>query len=211
MKVIGLSGSIGMGKTTVCKQINRLGVPVHNADACVHALLARGGRGVGPVAARFPTSFQRGQIHRPTLASLVFNNKAALADLEAILHPLVRQETDAWIKTQRRLGHNVVVLEVPLLFEGKSDHQLAALYDEIWVVSAPAFLQQQRVMRRGGISPESFKARLARQLPDAKKRQKADLVILTGLGLFASMAYLKKQRHRLHGRGTAYSPTWKSL
>jgi len=178
MRVLGLTGGIGMGKSTAAAMLRRLSVPVHDADAAVHALLAPGGKGVAAVARAFPEAARDGSIDRRLLAGLVFADPLALARLEAILHPLVRAAEMRFLKLRRRRRSTLVALDIPLLFETGAERRV----DRVLVVSAPAFLQRRRVLARPGATPASFAAALARQTPDAVKRRRADEVVASGLG-----------------------------
>ncbi len=178
MKILGLTGSVGMGKSTAAGMLRRLGVPVHDADAAVHRLLAKGGGAVAAVEEAFPGVRREGAIDRKALGARVFGNPEALRRLEAILHPKVRAETEAWLQRQRRRRVPLVVLDVPLLFEGGD----LARYDAVVVVSAPGFVQRARVLRRPGMTEERYRQILAQQLPDREKRRRAQFVVSTGLG-----------------------------
>ncbi len=178
MLVIGVTGSIGMGKTTATGVLRRLGLPVHDADAAVHGLFARGGAAVRPVGDAFPAAARNGAIDRKALGAAVFGNPAALARLEAIVHPLVRQVARRFLDRCRRRRASMAVLDVPLLFETGGD----ALCDVTILVSAPAFIQAQRVLRRPGMTRQRLADIRARQMPDAEKRRRADFVVSTGLG-----------------------------
>lgn len=153
MKILGLTGSVGMGKSTAAGMLRRLGVPVHDADAAVHRLLAKGGGAVAAVEEAFPGVRREGAIDRKALGARVFGNPEALRRLEAILHPKVRAETEAWLQRQRRRRVPLVVLDVPLLFEGGD----LARYDAVVVVSAPGFVQRARVLRRPGMTEERYR------------------------------------------------------
>ena len=177
MFVLGLTGSIAMGKSTAAKIFRSLGVPVFDADADVHGLLAPGGAAVEAVGAAFPDCRSDGAIDRGRLARLAFGDAAALARLEAILHPLVRDAERRFLARAAAARRPLVVLDIPLLFETGSERRV----DAVAVVSAPAFLQRQRVLRRAGMTAERLAAIGARQLPDAEKRRRADFVIATGL------------------------------
>lgn len=177
MLVIGLTGSIGMGKSSAAVMLRRLGLPVHDADAAVHKLMAQGGAAVAAVEAAFPGVVQDGQVDRGRLGAKVLGDDAALKRLEAILHPLVRAEARAFLAKQARQRRPLVVLDIPLLFETGGD----ALCDAVIVVSAPLFAQRARVLRRPGMTEAKMQAILARQLPDAQKRRRADFVVQTGL------------------------------
>lgn len=175
MIVIGLTGSIGMGKSTVAAMFAEEGAPSFDSDAAVHALYAPGGAAVAPVEAAFPGVTRDGGIDRTTLSARVVGNAEAIKQLEAIVHPLVRQAQADFLQSNRDAGTAVVVLDIPLLFEsGKSD-----LFDKIVVVSAPPEVQRARVLSRPGMTEEKFEALLARQTPDAEKRARADFVIDT--------------------------------
>jgi dephospho-CoA kinase len=178
MIVLGLTGSIGMGKSTAAALLRRLGVPVHDADAAVHRLLGRRGAAVAAVAAAFPGTAGKAGIDRAALGRRVFGNPASLRRLEAILHPLVRADTDRFLRRMAARRVPLVVLDIPLLFESGG----ARRCDAIIVVSAPSFLQRARVLARPGMDQARFAAILAKQMPDAEKRRRADFVVPTGLG-----------------------------
>lgn len=178
MIVLGLTGSVGMGKSTAAGMLRRLGVPVHDADAAVHRLMAKGGGAVAEIEAAFPGAVRDCAVDRKALGGEVFGDAAALRRLEAILHPKVRAETDAWLRLQQRRRMPLVVLDVPLLFESGDLER----YDAVIVVSAPAFVQRARVMRRPGMTEARFRQILAQQLPDREKRRRAQFVVSTGLG-----------------------------
>ena len=178
MFILGLTGSIGMGKSTAAGMFRRLGVPVHDADAEVHRLLGPGGGAVAEVAAAFPGVEKHNAIDRRALGAQVFDDPDALRRLEAILHPRVRAATERWLKIQRRRRQPLVVLDIPLLYETDG----AGRCDAVAVVSAPAMVQRARVLRRPGMTPERYEDILAQQVPDVDKRFLADFVIHTGLG-----------------------------
>jgi dephospho-CoA kinase len=186
MRVLGLTGSIAMGKSTAAALLRRLGVPVYDADAAIHRLLAPGGAGVAPVAAAFAGVRQGLAIDRAALGRLVFADAAALGRLEAILHPLAAREGKRFLvrNTRRRL----VCLDVPLLLETGG----ARRCDFIVVVSASATIQRQRALARPGMTAEKLAGILARQMPDAEKRRRADLVAITALGKLVTLRTLKK-------------------
>lgn len=175
MIILGLTGSIGMGKSTVGKMFAEEGAPVFDSDAAVHKLYATGGAAVAPVEAAFPGVARDGAIDRTALSARVVGNEEAIGRLEAIVHPLVRQAQAEFLQSNRDAGMPVVVLDIPLLFEGGG----AKLVDKIVVVSAPAEMQRARVLARPGMTAEKFEAILARQTPDAEKRARADFVIDT--------------------------------
>jgi dephospho-CoA kinase len=175
MIVIGLTGSIGMGKSTVTQMFAEEGAPGFDSDAAVHALYAPGGAAVVPVEAAFPGVTKDGAIDRAALSARVVGDIDAIKRLEDIVHPLVRQAQIEFLQRQRDAGARVVVLDIPLLFEGGG----ARLVEKTVVVSAPADVQRARVLSRPGMTEEKFEAILARQMPDAEKRARADFVIDT--------------------------------
>ncbi|HEX6840542.1 MAG TPA: dephospho-CoA kinase [Stellaceae bacterium] len=179
MIVLGLTGSVGMGKSTAAAMLRRLGVPVHDADATVHRLMAPGGAAVAAVAKAFPDTRRKdGGIDRVALGRRVFADGKALQRLERILHPLVRQSQQRFLAAARARREPLVVLDVPLLFEGGGDSRC----DKVIVVSAPAPVQRARVMVRPGMTEARFQAILAKQMPDREKRRRADYVVPSGLG-----------------------------
>ncbi len=187
MFVLGLTGSIGMGKTAAAKMLRRMGLPLHDADRAVHRLLAKGGAAVAAVEAAFPGVAVDGAVDRERLAVRVFEDPAALERLEEILHPAVRRTTRAFLGRHARAGRPLVVLDIPLLFEAGG----AALCDAVVVVTAPAFVQRARVMGRRGMTPARFQAILANQMPDREKRRRADFVVKTGLSKAAALRQLR--------------------
>ncbi len=171
--ILGLTGSIGMGKSTTAAMFRDLHVPVWDADAAVHALYGPGGAAVAPVAARFPGVLRAGAIDRAALrAAIAAEPRTALGALDAIVHPLVAADRAAWMEG-RRAG--LVVWDVPLLFEAGG----ADACDRIAVVSAPPDVQRARTLARGTMTPEDLDTILARQMPDADKRDRADYIIPT--------------------------------
>jgi dephospho-CoA kinase len=178
MIVLGLTGSIGMGKSTAAALLRRLGVPVHDADASVHRLLGRNGAAVQRVAAAFPGTGSADGIDRAALGRRVFDDKAALRRLEQILHPLVRAESDRFLRRMAARRVPLAVLDIPLLFESGGPRR----WDAVIVVSAPEFVQRARVLARPGMSESRLAAILAKQMPDREKRRRADFVVPTGLG-----------------------------
>ena len=210
MFVLGLTGGIGQGKSTVASFFTRAGVPVHDSDAAVHALYAPGGRAVAPVAAAFSPAVldPAGGISRPALAAAVLGKPDALAALEGIVHPLVTAERAAWLDAQAAAAadgagraHGLVVLDIPLLFETGADAPEAGVVDAVAVVSCgdPA-IQRARVLARPGMTPEKLAAILARQTPDAEKRRRADFVINTGVGVEETEAEVVALVAALRGR-----------
>lgn len=178
MKILGLTGSVGMGKSTAAAMLRRLGVPVYDADAVVHRMMERGGVAVAAVGAAFPGVVKAGAVDRAELGRRVFADAAALDRLEAILHPRVRADEAVFLHAMRRRRAKLVVMEVPLLFESGRDRR----YDATVVVTAPRFLQRARVLARPGMTPARLAAIAARQMPDAEKRRRADFVVPSGLG-----------------------------
>jgi dephospho-CoA kinase len=169
--VLCLTGSLGMGKTTAARYFAEAGVPVHDSDAVVHALYE--GKAVSAIEQAFPGSTSVGKVDRAKLAAMVLNDRAALARLEAIVHPLVSESTDEFLADAKAKGASVVVLDVPLLFETDTHRRC----DATVVVSAPAEMQRQRVLERPGMTEEKFSAILSKQLPDAEKRKRADFIV----------------------------------
>ncbi len=178
MVILGLTGSIGMGKSHAAQVFRRLGVPVHEADAAVHRLTAKGGEAVPAVARRFPQAVKAGAVDRQALGAIVFKDAKALADLEAILHPLVRRQTRRFLASMARRRVPLVVLDIPLLFETGGE----ASCDAVVVVSAPARIQAARVLARPGMTREKLRAIRAQQMSDREKRRRADFVVSTGAG-----------------------------
>lgn len=194
MIVLGLTGSIGMGKTTLAGMMLDLKIPVHDADACVHELLSPEGGGHYAVAAAFPYydhpqiyDRKTKSINRKELGALVFADDAKRQLLESILHPLVEVEQKSFLSHWKKRKLKFVCLDIPLLFETNGKDKV----DYTLVVSAPSFIQRARVMSRPGMTEQKFEAILSRQMPDIEKRQRADYVIHTGLGLAQSRKELK--------------------
>jgi dephospho-CoA kinase len=177
MKVIGLTGGIGMGKSTAAAVFRRARIPVFDADLAVHRLQARGGRAVGAIGAAFPGTVIDGRVDRAALRRAVLGDKAALTRLERILHPMVEQAERDFVGRARRAGVRAVVLDIPLLFEIGADRRV----DQVVVVTAPRAVQVHRVRLRRRMSDGEIAAIIARQMPDAEKRRRADVVIQTGL------------------------------
>jgi dephospho-CoA kinase len=184
MRVLCLTGSIGMGKSTAASTFRRLHVPVFDADAAVHRLQAPGGRAVAPIAAAFPGTVRdtpRGpRVDREALRRAVLGDDAALNRLERIVHPLVRDAEQRFLGAARRRAEPLVVLDIPLLFETHGHGRC----DAVLVVTAPAAVQRRRVLLRPGMTEERLAAILARQVPDSEKRRRADYVVHTGLSRF---------------------------
>lgn len=182
--VVGLTGSIGMGKSAVSAMFREAGVPVWDADAAVHELYALGGSAVEPVGLRFPDAVVDGAVDRDSLSRQVLDNNDAIKDLERIVHPLVGQHRQAFFGRAEAEGHTLVVVDVPLLFETGGNERM----DYVVVVSARPAQQRERVLARPGMTVEKFEAILARQVPDAEKREKADHVVDTSTTLEATRA-----------------------
>ena len=180
MIVLGLTGSVGMGKSTVARMLKTARIPVFDADAYVHRALRRGGRGVRDVAHAFPAAYDgsRDAIDRTKLGALVFNNPPARKKLEAILHPLVRNAELRFIRRHQAWRTRLIVLDIPLMFETRAD----VLCHAVICVTAPKFIQQARVMARPGMTADKFARILAAQMPDAEKRLRADYILQTGHG-----------------------------
>ncbi|MDH6231343.1 dephospho-CoA kinase [Mesorhizobium soli] len=174
MIVLGLTGSIGMGKSTAAKMFAEAGVPVHDSDEAVHRLYA--GEAAALVEAAFPGTVRDGVVDRAVLAGQVLGKPEALKKLEGIIHPLVRADADAFLARHRAAGAPLAVLDIPLLFETGGRDRV----DKVVVVSAPADIQRERVLSRPGMTEEKFASILSRQVPDAEKRSRADFVIDTG-------------------------------
>jgi dephospho-CoA kinase len=188
MIILGLTGGIGMGKSTAAAAFRRARIPVFDADAAVHRMQARGGRAVRAIAAAFPGTVRDGEVDRAALRQAVLGKPDALTRLEGILHPMVRQEEQAFVARARRHGSRAVVLDIPLLLETGGDKRV----DRIIVVSAPRAVQIQRIRARRRMSDADVKAVIARQMPDAAKRKRADVVIKTGLSRNASLKALSR-------------------
>lgn len=201
MIVIGLTGSIGMGKTTVAHMFREEGIPVHDADAAVHHLLGPGGGAVEAVGAAFPEAVREDAagaryIDRQVLGRVVFADRARKRALEEILHPLVRAESDRFKAEMRQRGHAFCVLDIPLLFETGGEKRV----DVTICVSAPLDAQRARVLARPGMTAEKFDRIVAGQMPDAEKRTRADYVIENGGDLEATRAQLVKIIENLRGK-----------
>lgn len=197
MIVLGLTGSIGMGKSTAANMLRSLGVPVHEADSTVHDLIKPEGAAYAALCAAFPY-FEYPQIYgdktphgreidRKALGAIVFHDEEKRAVLEAVIHPYVQQDQQNFIKAQNRLGVNIVCLDIPLLYETGAEHRV----DHVIVLSAPPHIQEERVLARPGMTRERFEAIRAMQMPDGEKCARADFVVQTGLGRAHTMKALK--------------------
>lgn len=206
MLIIGLTGSIGMGKSTAAARIRALGVPVCDADSIVHKLYKAGGAAVAAIEAAFPGSTSEdGGIDRQKLAEALLADPSAYARLEAIVHPLVLETERRFLHEKAGKGAEKVVLEIPLLFETGGDKRV----DVTIVVSAPAEVQRQRVLERAGMTPEKLEQILSRQLPDEEKRRRADFVVDTSRSIPETEAQVDRIMAQLRGRtGTAYAKYW---
>ncbi|MGQ3210455.1 MAG: dephospho-CoA kinase [Shinella sp.] len=180
MIVLGLTGSIGTGKSTTAQMFSDLGVPVYDADATVHDLYQR--EAVAPVAERFPEALNGDAIDRKALSAVLAQAPERFRELEAVIHPLVRARENAFLDTERRNGSMLVLLDIPLLYETGGEKRV----DKVVVVTCDSETQRQRVLARPGMTAEKFELILSRQMPDAEKRRRADFLIDTGRGLEAA-------------------------
>lgn len=187
MIVVGLTGSIGMGKSTVAAMFAEEGAHVWDADAAVRQLYAPGAEAYRAIKERFPGAVTAAGVDREKLSALVLHDAPALADLEAIVHPLVGADRGAFIDDAARAGAEIVVLDIPLLFEKGSEK----FFDAVVVVSAPAEVQRARVLARPGMTEKKFRSILMKQTPDAEKRRRADYVIDTGVTLEETRAQVR--------------------
>lgn len=177
MFILGLTGSIGMGKTTTAKLFAEEGVPVHDSDAAVHRLYE--GEAVAAIEAAFPGATANGKVDRQKLGAMVVNDAGALKRLEGIVHPLVRQSETRFLEFARAAGEKIVVLDIPLLYETGAEKRV----DAVVVVTAPPETQRRRVLERPGMTPDKLEALLAKQMPDSEKRARADFIVDSGGGL----------------------------
>jgi dephospho-CoA kinase len=182
MFILGLTGSVGMGKSVTARFFAEEGVPVHDADAVVHRLYE--GEAVAAIEAAFPGTTANGKVDRARLAACVLGDDAALKRLEAIVHPLVHAAERQLLAAAVANGEKVAVLDIPLLFETGGDRRV----DAVVVVSAPAEVQRARVLERPGMTVEKLEAILAKQMPDAEKRRRADFIVDTSKGFEAARA-----------------------
>lgn len=206
MLIIGLTGSIGMGKSTAAARMRVLGVPVCDADAIVHKLYKTGGAAVAPIDAAFPGLMsEEGGIDRQKLAAALLADPKAYARLEAIVHPLVLETERRFLHEKAAKGADKVVLEIPLLFETGGDQRV----DVTIVVSAPADIQRRRVLDRPGMTEEKLEQILSRQTPDEEKRRRADFVVDTSRSIPETEAQIDRIMAQLSGRtGTAFAKYW---
>ena len=186
MIVLGLTGSIGMGKSTSAQMFVDEGIPVYSADEAVHSLYT--GAAVPLIEAAFPGTTKNGKVDRTKLSTAVMGKPKALEKLEAIIHPLVRAEENRFRDDAQSRDAKLIVLDIPLLFETGADRRV----DKILVVTAPEDVQRKRVLERPGMTPEKFDAILARQTPDAEKRARADFIIDTRHDFDVTRAEVRK-------------------
>ncbi len=187
--VLCLTGSLGMGKSTAAKFFAEAGVPVHDSDAVVHALYE--GEAVPLIERAFPGATAGGKVDRNKLAALVLNDPAALARLESIVHPLVFASRERFLADAQARGASVVVLDVPLLFETGAERRC----DAVVVVSSPSEIQRRRALERPGMTEEKFAALLAKQMPDAEKRRRADFIVDSSGGFDHARAQIRDILH----------------
>lgn len=188
MVIVGLTGSIGMGKSETARMFRELGVPVYDADAAVHAIYAPGGPAVEPLEQAFPGVTGENGVDRDELSKRVLNDREALRKLEAIVHPLVGLEQVKFLQAAARDNAEIVIIDVPLLYETGGEERV----DCVVVVSAPYELQRERVLARPGMTEEKFQAIFAKQVPDAQKRERADYVVESDKGLDAAFDRVKE-------------------
>ena len=193
MRVLGLTGSIAMGKSTAAAILRRMGVPVLDSDAIVHELTRPGGAAIPAITTAFPEIAAGAGIDRRALSQRAFDDPEVLRELERILHPMVRAAQARFLRLQRARGRRLVVLDVPLLYETGGE----AACDTVAVVSAPRLVQMERVLSRPHMSLRKMHGIEARQMPDVEKRRRADFVIPTGLGRRPTWVALKKAVRRM--------------
>ena len=195
---IGLTGSIGMGKSETAKMFARLGIPVYDADAAVHRLYSKGGAAVAPIEAAFPGTVKDGAVDRAELSKHVTGNPEATAKLQAIVYPLMVGERKRFLDAAAASDADLVVFDIPLLFETKGEGAM----DAVVVVSAPSHIQRERVLARPGMTEEKFAYLHSRQMPDEEKRAKAHFVVVTDKGLEHAFDQVKmivatlRERHK---------------
>ncbi|MEX2648782.1 MAG: dephospho-CoA kinase [Alphaproteobacteria bacterium] len=210
MIVLGLTGSIGMGKTTAARHFRRLGAPVFEADATVHGLYGPGGAAVAPVLAAFPGCARmvagRQAVDRALLGRRVFGDAAALARLEAIVHPLVRAQERRFLAAARRRRAALAVLDIPLLYEAGGEERC----DAVAVVHAPAFVQESRVLGRAGMTRARLRDIMAQQMTSREKCRRADFVIPTGVGRRAALIAVGRIIRTLRARGATRRGPWRA-
>jgi dephospho-CoA kinase len=197
--LVGLTGSIGMGKSETARMFARLGVPVYDADAAVHSLYEPGGAAVPVIAEAFPGTVSDGRVDRTELTKRVTADKDAFKKLEMIVHPLVGQHQRQFLSEAAKEGAELVVLDIPLLFETGGNERM----DAVVVVSAPHHIQRERVLARPGMTPDKLDHILSRQVPDAEKRAKAHFVVETEHGLDHAFEQVKTIVEALHQKRLA--------
>lgn len=193
MKIIGLTGGIGMGKSTAARAFTRARIPVFDADAAVHKVQSKGGRAIKPIEAAFPGTIKNGAVDRNALRAAVIGNGAAIKQLERILHPMVWEEEALFLAAARRARKRAAVLDIPLFFETGRERKV----HKIVVVSAPRSVQIHRVRQRrrpggGGMSEADVRAIIARQMPDVEKRKRADIIVRTGLSRYKTNQQMRR-------------------
>lgn len=202
MLIVGLTGSIGMGKSTASTMLRQMGVPVYDADAAVHSLTVRHGPALPSIDREFPGVVSDGVLDRQKLGAQVFGNLPALRRLEAIIHPMVHRKQRRFLTLAKRRRAPIVVLDIPLLFEGNGHQRV----DATIVVSAPAWLQRRRVLARPGMTEEKLAGILKQQTPDRIKRRLATYVVPTGLGKAETRRHLVRILQDLRTREGAHWP-----
>jgi len=186
--IIGLTGSIAMGKTETAGMFKRLGVPVYSADEAVHELYAKNGAAVKPIASLYPDVIVNDEVSREKLSLKILDTPDVISDIERIIHPLVRRKQNEFIANARQTGAPLIVLDIPLLFETGGDE----LVDKVLVVTAPADVQASRALARPGMTREKLELILSRQMPDEEKRAKADYIVETDKGLEHAFSQTRK-------------------
>ena len=202
MRIVGLTGSIGMGKSAAADYLRFLGIPVYDADAAVHAVYARGGAAVGPVGAIWPEAVCGGAIDRAALSALIADDRSILPRLEGIVHPIVRKAQERFLLMAALRRAPAIALDVPLLFETGGERRC----DAVFVVSAPGFVQQARVLARPEMTPEKLALILSRQTSDAEKCARADFVIPTHWGWRPMLEALRGALRGVLGRPARHWP-----
>lgn len=196
MQIIGLTGSIAMGKTTAAQAFSALGIPVFDSDAAVHQLYAKGGKGVSAIGTLVPEAIQSGSVDRQILSKAISSNPGLLVEIERVIHPLVREAQENFLKEARAANSDFAVMDIPLLFETGRDKE----FDFIVVVSAPEAVQHARALARPGMTVEKLSRLLARQMPDAEKRARAHFVVDTSGSPESAAAQIRDIVVRLRGR-----------
>ena len=188
MIVLGLTGSVGMGKSAVAKMARDMGIPTYSADEAVHDVLDKGGCAVAPVAKAFPETLKRGKIDRKLLGGAVFGKPEKLRRLEEIIHPLITKAEKDFLREARRAKARAALLEIPLLFETGAERRC----DLVLCASAPRAVQKARVLKRPNMDVKKFRALLKRQMPNAEKCKRADYRIPTGVSLAETRKYVRR-------------------